>query len=59
MTQTFFVRFADELVVLRDVVKFKTEIEVASDYLDTKFYLKVELFYQIPPPKELTTSDEI
>lgn len=48
-TKTFFIRYAEELVVLRDVVKFRTEIDVKEDYLNTEFYLKAELFYQAPP----------
>ena len=27
-TKTFFVRYAEELVVLRDIIKFRTEIDV-------------------------------
>lgn len=27
-TKTFFVRYAEELVVLRDIVKFRTEIDI-------------------------------
>ena len=48
-TKTFFIRYAEELVVLRDIVKFRTEIDVKEDYLNTEFYLKAELFYQAPP----------
>ena len=48
-TKTFFVRYAEELVVLRDIVKFRTEVDVKEGYLDTEFYLKAELFYQAPP----------
>ena len=28
ITKTFFVRYAEEIVVLRDIVKFRTEIDV-------------------------------
>ena len=48
-TKTFFIRYAEELVVLRDIVKFRTEIDVKPDYLNTEFFLKVELYYQAPP----------
>jgi len=48
-SKTFFVRYAEELVVLRDIVKFRSEIDVSPGYLDTEFYLKAELFYQPPP----------
>jgi len=44
-TKTFFIRYAEELVVLRDIIKFRTEIDVKEDYLNTEFFLKAELFY--------------
>jgi len=34
---------------MRDVVNFRTEIDVGPYYLDTEFFLKVELFYAQPP----------
>jgi len=48
-TKVFFIRYAEELVVLRDVIKFRTEVNVKPGYLETEFFLKVELFYQTPP----------
>ena len=48
-TKTFFIRYAEELVVLRDIIKFRTEVEVKEDYLNTEFFLKAELYYQAPP----------
>lgn len=44
-TKTFFVRYAEELIVLRDLIKFRTEIDVSPGYLETEFFLKVELYY--------------
>ena len=44
-TKTFFVRYAEELIVLRDIIKFRSEIDVAPGYLETEFFLKVELYY--------------
>jgi len=41
----FFIRYAEELVVLRDIIKFRTEVDVKPGYLDTEFFVKVELFY--------------
>ena len=49
ITKTFFIRYAEELVVLRDVVKFRTEVSVRPDYLNTEFFIKTELYYQAPP----------
>jgi hypothetical protein len=48
-SKVFFIRYAEELVVLRDIIKFRTEVEVKPGYLETEFFLKVELFYQAPP----------
>ena len=48
-TKAFFIRYAEELVVLRDIVKFRTEIDVKQNYLNTEFFLKAELFYLQPP----------
>ena len=45
----FFIRYAEELVVLRDIVKFRTEVEVKPGYLETEFFLKAELYYTPPP----------
>ena len=44
-SKVYFIRYAEELVVLRDIIKFRTEVEVKPGYLDTEFFLKVELFY--------------
>ena len=44
-TKTFFIRYAEELVVLRDIVKFRTEVDIQPGYLETEFFLKAELFY--------------
>ena len=49
MTKIFFIRYADETVQIRDIVKFRTEVDVNSGYLQTEFFLKVELFYCLPP----------
>mmetsp|Transcript_26325 Transcript_26325/g.40179 ORF Transcript_26325/g.40179 Transcript_26325/m.40179 type:complete len:154 (+) Transcript_26325:187-648(+) len=48
-SKTYFIRYAEELVVLRDIIKFRTEIDVKEDYLNTEFFLKAELYYQAPP----------
>ena len=49
MTKIFFIRYADETVIIRDIVKFRTEVDVLPSYLETEFFLKVEMFY-CPPP---------
>lgn len=49
VTKVYFIRYAEELVVLRDVVKFRTEMDVQPGYLMTEFFLKCELYYAPPP----------
>ena len=36
-------------MVLRDIVKFRTEIDVKPGYLETEFFIKAELYYTPPP----------
>jgi hypothetical protein len=50
VSKVFFIRYADERVMLRDIVKFRTEIDVVPGYLSTEFFLKCELYY-CPPPQ--------
>ena len=49
MTKIFFVRYAEEVVMIRDIIKFRTEIDVTPGYLNTEFFLKCELYYSPPP----------
>ena len=49
ITKIFFVRYADEKVLLRDMIKFRTEIDVSQGYLNTEFFLKCEFYYCSPP----------
>eukprot|EP00347_Sterkiella_histriomuscorum_P011541 403372061 len=49
-TKIFFIRYAEEIVNIRDIVKFRTEIDVQPGYLNTEFFLKCELYY-CPPPQ--------
>jgi hypothetical protein len=32
-------------VVLRDIIKFRSEVDVEEGYLETEFFLKTELYY--------------
>ncbi len=36
-------------MVFRDIVKFRTEVDVTPGYLNTEFFVKCELFYSPPP----------
>jgi hypothetical protein len=49
MTKIYFVRYAEELISIRDFVKFRTEVDVQPGYLNTEFFLKCELYYAPPP----------
>jgi hypothetical protein len=70
VTKTFFIRYAEETVNLRHVIKFRTEIDckqfhkegitepkllaeahkhATNPFLNTEFFLKVELYYSQPP----------
>ena len=64
VTKTFFIRYAEEVVTLRDIVKFRTEVDCgklhhsskygqhqdrAEQFMGTEFFLKVELFFAPPP----------
>ena len=41
-------------MTIRDVVKFRSEIDVQEGYLDTEFFLRVDLFYATPPIANFT-----
>ena len=49
MTKVFFVRYAEELISIRDFLKFRTEVDVQPGFLNTEFFLKCELYYSPPP----------
>ena len=49
-TKTFFVRYAEEVVILRDIVKMRTETDTNfGNYMDMPFYIKAELYWLAPP----------
>ena len=56
MTKVFFVRYAEELISIRDFVKFRTEVDVQPGYLNTEFFLKCELYYSPPPSQNFQLS---
>lgn len=49
VTKVFFIRYSDEVVMIRDIVKFRTEVDYKPWYLQTDFFLKCELYYCAPP----------
>ncbi len=48
-TKVFFVRYSEEQISIRDFIKFRTEVDIQPNYLQTEFFLKCELFYSPPP----------
>ena len=44
-SKTFLIRYCEEEVEINDVVLFRAEIEAAPDYLNTDFYLEIELHF--------------
>ena len=45
-TKTFFIRYAEEIVIFRDIIRFRTEVDTSiPNYIEMPFYLKVELYW--------------
>lgn len=45
LSKTFLIRYADEEVELNDVAHFRSEVEVGVEYLDTDFFIEIEMLY--------------
>jgi hypothetical protein len=43
-------------VVLRDIINFRSEINVGPDYQNTEYYLRIDLFYSQPPQKNFSAA---
>ena len=55
-TKTFFIKYAEEIVIFRDIVRFRTEVDTSiSNYINMEFYLKTELYW-LPPLTILNNS---
>ena len=53
-TKTFFVRYAEEIVIFRDIVRFRTDVDTAVlNYTELPFFVKIELFW-LPLTTRLT-----
>jgi hypothetical protein len=44
-SRAFLIRYCEEEVELNDIAMFRAEIDVEPDYLNTTFYMDVELFF--------------
>lgn len=44
-SRSFLIRYCEEEVEINDIALFRAEIDVEPDYLNTDFYMEVELFF--------------
>ena len=44
-SRAFLIRYCEEEVEINDIGLFRAEIDVEPEYLNTNFYLEVELFF--------------
>ena len=44
-SRAFLIRYCEEEVEINDIGLFRAEIDIEPGYLDTNFYLEVELFF--------------
>ena len=44
-SRAFLIRYCEEEVEINDIGLFRAEIDVEPDYLNTDFYMEVELFF--------------
>lgn len=44
-SRAFLIRYCEEEVEINDIGLFRAELDVEPDYLNTDFYLEVELFF--------------
>lgn len=45
VSKTFLIRYCDESIEMNDLIQFRTEIDLLTDYLRTDFCLEVELYF--------------
>ena len=45
MSRSFLIRYCEEEVEINDIALFRAEIDVEPDYLNTSFFMEVELFF--------------
>lgn len=45
MSKAFLIRYCEEEVEINDIALFRAEIDVEPGYLDTEFFLEVDLFF--------------
>ena len=44
-SKTFLIRYCEEEVEINDIILFRGEVEVAPEYLNTEFFLEIELHF--------------
>jgi hypothetical protein len=45
MSKAFLIRYCEEGVEINDIALFRAEVDVEPGYLDTDFYLEIDLFF--------------
>ena len=45
VSRSFLIRYCEEEVEINDIGLFRAEIDVEPEYLNTSFYLEIELFF--------------
>lgn len=45
LSKAFLIRYCEEEVEVNDIVQFRAELEVEPDYLNTEFFLEIDLFF--------------
>jgi hypothetical protein len=44
-SKTFLIRYCEEEVEINDIVLFRAELNVEPEYLNTEFFLEIELYF--------------
>ena len=44
-TKTFLIRYCEEEVEINDIILFRAELDVEPDYLNTDFFMEMELHF--------------
>jgi len=45
MSKAFLIRYCEEEVEINDIALFRAELDVEPGYLDSEFYLEIDLFF--------------
>jgi hypothetical protein len=45
LSKAFLIRYCEEEVEVNDIVQFRSELDVEPEYLNTEYYLELDLFF--------------